>query len=276
MKHVCLGALLTAVLCVTAAAQPMGHSAFGELVAKVPQLVRLQNQFEETPTGVTIEAKRVWRKGISGEDLDVAYYIYVRGVPEGKVFQQLQWPVDRDKPIGGMTGITLNSDGLMICAGRQPGQCRSAAQVDAPLTFDLRKPLKGEPRRFVFVAKELRVPISIVPDPVRAKDNGCRLNALRLSAKFEVALIEGSGFPPESEVRIHFGTFGAGAAAVTIDDAGHVSQSSAESVTMKTDARGRFQLPYLQNTDITPTGAQTVEAEAKDCRPKIEYTWGVL
>ena len=188
-------AVLTTLLCASAWAQPEQVS-FSDLVVQAPQLIRLQNELEQmVPPGVSIEAREVYRKGTSGKDLEVRYNIYVKGVPPDATFRQVQWPVDKEKPIAGFSGITLKSDGLMICAGRTPEQCHSSVQLDAPVSFEMQEPLKGEPRRSIFIAPNLRIAISIVPDPVQSEDKGCKLSAIRLSAKFELANIEGSASP---------------------------------------------------------------------------------
>ena len=165
-----------------------------------------------------------------------------------------------------MTDITLNSKGKMICAR------------GTPVEFDLTKPLKGEPRRMVFIAKDLKIPISIVPDPVESEDKGCKLSAIRLSAKFELALLEGSGFPPGTDVHLRMAHNGQLGTVATVDGSGNVTTrlDPPETGAVKADADGRFQASALQNTGKDPTGVETVEAISDSCSLKISYSWGVF
>jgi hypothetical protein len=164
-----LFAVFVLLLSGTLLAQPMRPSAFQSLAAVAPELVRLQNQFEQArPAGISLRIEEVSRKGTSGQDLDVRYHLYVKGAPEKVTFRQLGWPVDQGKPVAGINGITLNGAGQMICAGRTADQCHNGARLEVPVLFAMQKPLKGEPRRFLFVSKEseLRIPVVIVPGPV--------------------------------------------------------------------------------------------------------------
>jgi hypothetical protein len=270
--------LLLAFACSYSHAQ-LANMNFSDLAVRAPELIRLQSQFEQMPPlGVTIESKEIFRKGTSGKDLDVRYNIYVRGVPPDSLFRQIQWPVDREKPIPGFVGITLNNDGLMICAGRVSGQCHSSARLDAPITFAMQKPLKGEPRRSVFITQNLRIPISIIPDPIQGEDRGCRLSAIRLSAKFELAMIEGFGFPPNSDIRIHMSDDGSARLAVTIGSDHPVASATdtSDNFVAKADGKGTIQMTSLKNTGKNPTGTETVEATGPACSPKLSYEWGVF
>jgi len=95
-------ATLIGFFCAPAFAQ-QEKTAFSDLVVLAPKLARLQNQFEQMTTpGVSIEAREVFRKGASGVDLQVRYNIYVKGVSPESVFHQLQWPVDREKPVSSL------------------------------------------------------------------------------------------------------------------------------------------------------------------------------
>ena len=273
-----LPAILVAVFSSVAAAQPE-KTDFASLAQIAPELIRLQNQFEQmVPAGVTIEAREISRKGASGKDLDVRYNIYVKGAPPDAIFREIQWPVDQQHHIGGITGLTLNAEGEMICAGRAPEQCHNGTSLDSPMVFAAIKPLKGEPRRFAFISGKLNIPISIVPDPIEAMDNGCKLTAIRLSAKFELALIEGRGFPPNADVHLDSSKNGGKGVTVIVDNDANVTShpNVAETAVIKTDANGSFQASILQNTGQFPVGTEDVAARTAHCATAISYTWGVF
>jgi hypothetical protein len=253
-------------------------TAYKDLAAKAPELVRLQNEFEQTvPPGVTIEAREIYRKGTSGRDLEVRYNMVVKGVPPGITFRQVQFPVNTDKAVPGINGITLNSDGLMICAGRTPAQCHNGNKLDVPVVFVQQDLLKGEPRRSVFLAPGLRIPISVVPDPAQSADKGCKLSAIRLSAKFELAKIEGSGFPPNSDIHIRFSD-SESAGVSLVASSGEIAPAHAGDtiVAVKSDRYGAIEAESLFNTSKNPSGLETVEVTEPRCSPKISYKWGVF
>jgi hypothetical protein len=249
------------VISICAAAQAQQEkTSFTDLAQLVPKLVNLESQFESSPLpGITIEAREISRTGTSGKDLQVRYNIYIKGVPDDTVFRQIQWPVDREKPISGFNGITLNSQGELICAGRTPIQCRTSSQLDAPITFVFDKPLKGEPRRFEFIAPNIKIPLVIIPDPIQSEDKGYKLSAIRLSGKFEVAMIQGSGYPPNGEVHLQY-----------------AGNEKSEKITLKTDKTGFLQATTLHNTSNKQTGSATVEVTEPICHPKLTYNWGVF
>ncbi|MGA9671600.1 MAG: hypothetical protein WBQ94_20485 [Terracidiphilus sp.] len=267
--------ILTALLCASAIAQPNGPS-FKELSAQAPELVQLQNEFEQTvPRGVTVRAKEVYRKGTSGKDLAVGYNIYVTGVPPGTAFRQAQFPVSSDKAVAGINGITLNKDGLMICAGRTATQCHNGSKVDDPVLFDEKQPLKGEPRRSVFLAPDLRIPITLLPDPVQSVDKGCRLSAIRLTSKFELAYIEGAGFPPNSDVHLRFSDDQDAGTSIVSDDGGvTMAHPGDTNLAIRSDGGGAIQTATLFNISRHPKGVETVEVTDPKCSPKVSYQWG--
>jgi hypothetical protein len=265
------------LLCSAICAQSQKPS-FSDLAAQAPELVQMQNEFEQTvPPGVSIQAREIYRRGTSGKDLEVGYNIYVKGVPRDTTFRQAQFPVDRDKAVGGITGITLNREGLMICAGRTTAQCHNAGKFDDPVLFTEQLPLKGEPRRSIFLAQDLRIPITLIPDPLQTEDKGCKVSAIRLTAKFELAYIEGSGFPPNTDVHIRL-TDDQSAGISVIDSDGGISSShsGATVVTVRSDSKGAIQTAALANTSRNPQGLETVEVIDSNCSPKITYKWGAF
>jgi hypothetical protein len=93
-------------------------------------------------------------------------------------------------------------------------------------------PRKGEPTRLAFIAPKFRVGAVIVPDPIEAKDQGCTRSAVRLTPKFELAFLSGSGYPPNTD--IHY----------------RVSSETINEHTIKSDSNGTIRvsvIPYPGN-----------------------------
>lgn len=270
-------AFMATFICMSACPQQQ-ETSLRDLAAQAPELIQMQSELEQmVPPGLSIEAREVSRKGTSGKDLEVRYNIYVKGVPLDTMLRQVQWPVGSENPIPGIGGITLNKDGLMICAGRTAEQCHSSKQLDAPVAFDMQTPLKGEPRRSVFMAPNLRIAISLVPDPVQSVDGKCSLSAIRLSPKFELAMIEGFGFRPDTDVHIRFSDDQSAGVTTFVDGKGITSANAATTnIAVRSDSSGAIQTAALANASKYPRGLETVEVTDPNCHPKITYEWGVF
>ena len=61
-------------------------------------------------------------------------------------------------------------------------------------------PAKGEPARMAFATPKFTIGVVMVPDPIEANGRGCTLSAVRLTPKFELAFVSGSGYPANSKV----------------------------------------------------------------------------
>jgi hypothetical protein len=241
-------------------AQQVQHSQgdLNHLNQRVQQFMDLEVGFEDmVPTGMSIEAKEVSRQGSSGNNLVVQYHIFVKGAPHETLFQQISWPVNADKPSSPLEGISVGKDGILMCAGRTPDQCGDPDKPDDPIEFTV-VPIKGEPSRFAFVASNLKIGIVIVPDPITAKDKGCELSVVRLTPKFELALISGTGFTPNSD--LHYRT-----SSETTND--HV---------VKSDSQGRFRVSLIPFAGKKSSGQMKVKITEATCSPEISYEWGKL
>jgi len=274
MRNITIAALLILVgICLPALAQ-QEKPTFAEIAQATQKLAQLQDSFEGAmPKGISVTVKESLRRGTPGKDLVVGYSIWIHGLPADTDLRQLQWPVDKAKPLAGFSGMTLNADEQLICAGRKPEECHQGTHLDAPMLFAIKNPLAGEPFRMIFVAGDLRIPVSVEPNPVEGEDGGCKLSVVRLSAKFEVARIEGSGFPPNSDVHV-IGTGDEDATEVTVKDQA-ASVAKEPGVTVHANARGVLQaMTTLNETALKPSGEKTVSVTGDGCKPKVHYVWG--
>lgn len=207
------------------------------------------------PAGSSIQVKETSRHGESGKDLVVSYRIYLKGAPPDALFQWIQWPVNQEQPSLAFSGITANKDGLLICAGQKPEQCGDSAKPNDPIDFIV-TPRRGEPTRLAFVAGDFKIGTVIVADPISATDKGCTISAVRLTSKFELAFITGTGFEPNSDIRYVF------------------SPDKRERI-IHSDSSG------IIRVSLTPIGAgergtATVEILGPKCSPKLSFGWGTI
>ena len=229
-----------------------------DVAQDVQQLMDLELGFEQmVPSGMSIEAKEISRQGTSSKDLVVQYHIFVRGAPPNALFQWIQWPVNADKPSSPLEGISVGKDGILMCAGRAPEQCGDPKKPDDPIEF-VTMPKKAEPTRVAFVSPTVKVGTVIVPDPIETTDKGCTLSAVRLTPKFELALLSGYGFPPNTDVRYRI------SAATTTD---HV---------IKSDSRGTIRFSATPYAAKTSKGTVTVTVMGTKCSPEVSYEWGTI
>ena len=208
------------------------------------------------PSGVTIEAKEISRTGKSGS-LVVKYQIFVKGAPADAIFKYLYWPVNADKPTLALEGVTAGKDGLLMCAGRTDYECGDPKKPDDPIDFVV-SPLKGEPLRAAFVAGDFKVGTVIVPDPIENTDKGCTLSAVRLTSKFELAFISGSGYSAAKDIHYRVS-----------------SRDKVHDYVVKSDVKG------VIRTGVTfpggkESGTSTVKVIEPACSPEITYSWGSL
>src|SRR5271169_6810631 len=74
----------------------------------VQRLMDIEVGFAQmVPPGMSIVAKEVSRTGKSGDDLEAQYHIFVKGAPANTLFQEIQWPVNHDKPSSPLAGISV-------------------------------------------------------------------------------------------------------------------------------------------------------------------------
>lgn len=209
------------------------------------------------PPGITIEAKEISRTGHSGSLL-VKYHFFVKGAPADAVFKYINWPANADKPTVALEGITAGKDGLLICAGRTDYECGDPKKPDDPIDFIV-TPLKGEPYRIAFVAGDFKVGTVIIPDPIENANKGCTLSAVRLTSKFELAFITGSGYPPEKDIHYHVS-----------------SGETSNDFVIKSNAKGVIRTGVISAKRGKDKGTTNVRIMESTCSPEVTYPWGTL
>ena len=216
-------------------------------------LVKTTLVFETGSTpGTKIEMKEASRITESGH-LVVAYEVHVTGAPQDQIYTVMDWPVNLPEPRVLAPQAYIAADGqLCVAASQQSGPCKSPIQIRI-------QPVKGEPLRFMIVSEDqkTRVVTLTVPDPVTGEDRGCSLEAIRLTTKFEAALIRGKGFKPNEKVK-------------------YVSNSAGEVVhsTATIGANGVLLMVMEPSVKNKITGTDRIEFKASNCSPVISFKWG--
>jgi hypothetical protein len=227
-----------------------------DVAQRVQQLMDIEVGFAQmVPSGMSIEAKEISRKGKSGDNLNVQYHIFVKGAPADALFQEIQWPVNADKASVALAGISIGKDGILMCAGRTPEQCGNVKKPDDPIEF-VTSPKKGEPIRLAFFAQTVKIGTVIVPDPIEANDKGCTVSAVRLTPEFNLAFLSGTGYAPNTDV--HY----------------RVSSEMTNDHVVKSDSGGAIRVSVIPYPSNKKQGKVTVKIIEPKCSPELSYEWG--
>jgi hypothetical protein len=224
-----------------------------DLSAYVNHLTDVQVEFTKMiPPGWSIQVKEVSREGSVTQ-----YHVFIQGAPEGWIFQEISWPVTQDEPSVAMEGITIGKDGILICDGRNALECGDASRPDDPIEFTFQS-LKGEANRIAFKSQNVTIGTVIVPDPVEGKNKGCTLSAVRLTAGFELAYVEGAGYQPNSDIHYLATSDKPYPAIIHSDDKGVI----------------RFSVLAHPANVGQKDGKIKVKIMESQCSPELSYEWG--
>jgi hypothetical protein len=196
-------------------------------------------------------------KELSRERGKVVYAMYSTGLPRDRVYDSVEWPVTLDAPRVNLPGVTFDSSGRAVCAGR-PGTCGTPTTPDDPidLTFF---PVKGEPYRLAVVDHDdpsIRAFIKVVPTPLAQEDGGCRVEAVLLMPHAEILLIEASGYPPRAELSFESN-----------------SEGEIHNATPSADEAGRYTAAVMPAKAGLTRGVVKVRVVGPRCSPEVQVPW---
>ena len=187
----------------------------------------------------------------------IKFRLFASGVPHDGVYTLVSWPVTQKVPGEVLTGVTLRSTGLAVCAGA-PGTCGGADNPDDPIDIPL-QPVPGEPVRLGLVSADgaSRVFATLVPLPLRGEDRGCMVEATLLTPRGELVLVEAAGLPANTTV--------------TLDSDSAGERHSGKE---KADADGRLASALLPFKKGETGGTLKVDVKAPRCSPSVSIPWG--
>jgi hypothetical protein len=196
------------------------------------------------------------------------YRVFADGAPENKVFSFGAWPISKEivhdsalisanAGVSGSNDVYVNARGLVMNHKPKPEEVRSSRLADelevAPSAA------KGEPIRYMLdsLDEELQIVGTLVPHPVEAEDEGCRIEVRIAQPDAEAVLIFVDGIPAKSRIPV-------------------VLQSANGAVTQVViaDADGRAVLAGFPHVPNKTQGILKVTAEGTSCLPSVELPWG--
>lgn len=189
------------------------------------------------------------------------YRIYAAGLADSQPYILAAWSIGNDlKDLNVLSStVYVNRKGLLLTRKPTPEEeDRDTVAEDAEYDLGVQA-ADGEPLRFVLRSPDNKVlvPGTLVPFPIESTDRGCKLTALLAEPDGQAILIEGDGFPPDSNVLVQGNSAGE-------------PRKSKQSV----DARGHLQfveLPYVVGKE---TGTLNDTISTKDCTVSVIIPWG--
>jgi hypothetical protein len=196
------------------------------------------------------------------------YRVFADGAPENKVFSFGTWLISKDivhdsafisanAGVSGSRDVYVNARGLLMYHKPKPEETRSSRLADelevAPVAAT------GEPIRYMLdsLDSELQIVGTLVPHPVEAEDEGCRLEVRIAQPDAAAVLIFVEGFKVKSKIPV-------------------VLQSANGAVTqvLIADDDGRAVLAGFPHVPNKTQGVLKVTAEGASCLPSVELPWG--
>jgi hypothetical protein len=259
--HMICKALLFSVLYIGVAhAQVQAGSDNATEAQKTMDVARkLLGQQYAWDQGGTLAATRLIFKEKSRNKTDqgtvFTYEVSAPGLPTDQRYTLITWPLNRGiEPV--RTGISLTAEGKLTCTGKTPTDCKPETD---PIISIAVQAAKGEPKRFGLISEDQKSKAlgTIVPFPIIGKDAGCSLEVLLGTPDGSVAMVRGSGFPPNTSVPIS-------------------SDSAGEVVTgvWKVDDKGNLMSSVLPQVRGKSSGETTILVKAPGCSPKVDFHWG--
>jgi len=197
------------------------------------------------------------------------YRVFADGGPENKVFSFGTWLISKDivhdsafisanAGVSGSRDVYVNARGLLMYHKPKPEEARSSKLADELEVTPVAA--SGEPIRYMLdsLDEELQIVGTLVPHPVMAEDEGCRVEVRMAQPDATAVLIFVEGFKPKSKVPV-------------------VLQSANEAVTqvLITDDGGRAVFAGFPHVPGKTQGVLKVTAEGANCLPSVELPWGV-
>ena len=214
------------------------------------------NWDKSTTAGVKADVQLIKKDQADGRPL-MQYRLKISGAPRNKLYNLTAWPITVATPATIMEGLAIAADGTVGCP---PNSDRSCAQrfkgAELKLTY---RPAIGEIYRHALISEDhqTRIFFTIVPAPMIEHNRSCSLEVIRLSPRFELALIRGRGFTSGDQLAFHTQSY----------QEAHDSQP-------KVDGNGEFWAVLTPFVKGRTMGTTEVTVRGKSCAPTLAFEWG--
>lgn len=236
---------------------PSDQDLTADQKALVVKLANLQKNFGKTMNspGVDLSLKEITRWKTSDRTL-VKYGLYATGLPKDLIYSLLRVQIS-GKVLKQMGGVTIDSDGRAICAGRK-GTC-SGSTPNSPIDLVFFAG-KSEPMRLSLVSDDdshVKGFIQVIPFPNSVTDKGCSLQSILGTPKGELTYIQGSGFEPNEDLMLDS------------ESAGEKNDGVS-----KAEPDGSHFAVALPSVLGKTSGTTVWSVKGKNCNPTLTFSWG--
>jgi hypothetical protein len=237
---------------------PSDQDLTADQKAMVVKLANLQKNFGKkmNSPGIDLSLKEISRWRTSDRTL-VKYELQATGLPKELIYSLLRVQIN-GKVVQQMDGVTINSEGRAVCAGRK-GTCSGSAP-DSPIELVFFAG-KSEPMRLSLVSDDdsrAKGFVQVIPFPNSVTDKGCTLQSILGTPKGELTYIEGSGFEPNEELTMEGESYGEKNHGVA-----------------KAEADGSYFTVALPHVLGKTSGTTTWSVKGKNCSPTLTFSWGI-
>jgi len=206
---------------------------------------------EFNTAGAELKVKEVNREKVERVTV-VTYQFLAAGLPKDKTYRFWVWELGRDPQFG--LDATIDSDGTLLTKAR-PEQHVSAD----PITLKFFG-VPAEPKRFALLSLDgqLKAFGKTIPFPIESTDGACRLSIEMAAPLYTLVNLRVDGLKPNESFQ------------VTLQ-----SRQEHGRLKPKADELGRWSSvigPYVKGQE---KGFTQVEISATNCKPKVEFPWGV-
>lgn len=229
---------------------------------EVQDLLKRQMSWDENPAngknpdGLHFQFFKIDESGSSGKSL-VTYRIYIPGAPQNKKYALTVWRIGSEpRPIPGQ--VYVNAKGLLMVHKPNPGQVDSDFVGDDELHLSVQA-AQGEPIRYALESsdKQLVIAGTVVPFPLEASGQGCRLEVRLAVPDADAVLISADGLPANADVPFQL-----------------VSAGITDTGSFHADAQGHAVTTDLPNVADVDRGSLRVTLVTQECSTAIELPWG--
>jgi hypothetical protein len=189
--------------------------------------------------------------------LKVVYNLVVDGAPKDQTYVLVAWPINSAKPVEQLKGLSIGTDGTVICAGKMPDQCVGEKEND-PVNLPM-FPAKGEIVRVALVSSDQKTKIfaAVVPDPITSSGSPCSVEVIRLMPQFALAFIRARGYAANENLTLYSKSY----------DESHQQD-------VKADSDGNAVWGMLPAVKGKQRGTTLVSAKSGGCTSSVSFDWG--
>ncbi len=211
---------------------------------------------KSTTPGIKAEVQLLKKDQVDGKPV-MQYRVKLSGAPRNKLYSLIAWPITVSQPVTMMEGLAIAADGTVGCPPDSTKNCaRRMKGAELKLTYT---PGIGEIYRHALVSEDhqSRIFFSIVPAPMIETDKSCSVEVIRLSPRFELAVIHGKGFTPGELLSFHTQSY-----------------QEVNDKQPKVDPSGDFWAVLTPFVKARTMGTTQVTVKSKNCAPQLSFEWG--